>query len=314
MRSKIDPEAADPPVEPGAAAACTSATTASISYHLPGQAVSGAITSYYLLEVTGPGIVRDQLFPEWTNFRLVLSGEWEADFPERAREPVPPASITGTLERAVWAQGSAGLMVGVGLMPQGWPMFTSASADGFTDCLRPLSEAIGPAADVLHERLKAVDRAAEGDAAYFKILDEVFASLLTQAPEAAMVAAAHAALQDPQVQTVTGWAAGLDLSSRQLERFCSRYFGLSPKRLLRRQRLLRTLAAMRDSEGGTMSQLLDAHFSDQAHFIHEFNYYMGTTPKVYLARPQPIMGEAWKRRKALLGAPVQLLQPPTGKE
>jgi len=290
------------------------ATTASISYHLPGQAVSGAITSYYLLEVTGPGIVRDQLFPEWTNFRLILNGEWEADFPERAREPVPAASITGTLERAVWAQGSAGLMVGVGLMPQGWPMLTSASADGFTDRLRPLSDAIGPIADVLHERLKAVDRAAEGDGAYLKILDEVFASCLTEAPEAALVAAAHASLQDPQVQTVTAWAAAIDLSSRQLERFCLRYFGLPPKRLLRRQRLLRTLAAMRDSEGGTMSQLLDAHFSDQAHFIHEFNYHMGTTPKVYLAREQPIMGEAWKRRKALLGAPVQLLQPPTGKE
>jgi len=313
MRSKIDLKAADPPVDAGVATP-TSATTASITYHLPSHAVSGAITSYYLLEVTGPGIVRDQLFPEWTNFRLILSGDWEADFPEQAREPVPAASISGTLERAVWAQGSAGLMVGVGLMPQGWPMLTTASADNFTNRLRPLSDAIGPAADVLHERLKAVDRSKDGDAAYIKILDEVFASLLTQAPEAALVAAAHVALQDPQVQTVKAWAAATDLSSRQLERFTSRYFGLSPKRLLRRQRLLRTLAAMRDSEGATMSQLLDAHFSDQAHFIHEFNYYMGTTPKVYLARPQPILAQAWKRRKALLGAPVQLLQPPTNQE
>jgi AraC-like DNA-binding protein len=313
MRSKIDPEAADPPVDAGVTTP-TSATTASISYHLPSHAVSGAITSYYLLEVTGPGIVRDQLFPEWTNFRLILSGDWEADFPERAREPVPAASISGTLERAVWAQGSAGLMVGVGLMPQGWPMLTTSSADNFTNRLRLLSDAIGPAADVLHERLKAVDRAKDGDATYISILDEVFASLLTQAPEAALVAAAHAALQDPQVQTVKAWAAATDLSSRQLERFTSRYFGLSPKRLLRRQRLLRTLAAMRDSEGATMSQVLDADFSDQAHFIHEFNYYMGTTPKVYLARPQPILGQAWKRRKALLGAPVQLLQPPTNQE
>jgi AraC-like DNA-binding protein len=313
MRSKIDPEAADPAAEPGAGASVVP-TTASISYHMPSQAVSGAITSYYLLEVTGPGIVRDQLFPEWTNFRLVLNGDWEAEFPERAREPVPAASITGTLERAPWAQGSAGLMVGVGLMPQGWPMLTDASADGFTDCLRPLNEAIGPAADSLHERLKAVDRAVEGDGAYLRILDEVFASLLTEAPEAALVAAAHVALQDPQVQTVKDWATAIDVSSRQLERFSQRYFGLSPKRLLRRQRLLRTLAALRDSGGGTMSQLIDAHFSDQAHFIHEFNYYMGTTPKAYLARPQPIMGEAWKRRKALLGAPVQLLQPPAGKE
>ena len=51
-------------------------------------------------------------------------------------------------------------------------------------------------------------------------------------------------------------------------------------------------------------------YSDQAHFIHEFNYYMGVSPNAYLARHQPIMAGAWKNRKALLGSPVQVLQPP----
>ena len=135
--------------------------------------------------------------------------------------------------------------------------------------------------------------------------------LLKEAPEAELVAKTHAGLQDPAVQTVADWAQVVGLSSRQLERVSLRYFGLSPKRLLRRQRVLRTLAAMRDSQG-TWSQSIDHQFTDQAHFIHEFNYYMGVSPTAYLARHQPIMAGAWKNRKALLGSPVQVLQPPSG--
>jgi methylphosphotriester-DNA--protein-cysteine methyltransferase len=108
---------------------------------------------------------------------------------------------------------------------------------------------------------------------------------------------------------VADWAKALELSSRQLERVSRRYFGLPPKRLLRRQRLLRTLASMREAPEGTWTQFLDDHYADQAHFIHEFNYYMGMSPKAYLTLRQPFMAEAWKRRKALLGAPVQVLQP-----
>lgn len=281
-------------------------TTASVTYHLPAQALRGAVTTYYLVKVTGPGTVWDQIFPEWPNFRLILKGDWEAHFPGEPRQPVPTIGISGALEKALWAGGSAGVMVGVGLMPAGWPQLSACPADQFTNRLAQLSEAIGPVAEDLYRRL----RAADGDEAIFAVLDEVLLSILTERPEAATVAAAHAALQDARIQTVADWAEVVGLSLRQLERFSNRYFGMSPKRLLRRQRLLRTLAAMREAPEGTWTQFLDDQFTDQAHFIHEFNYYMGLSPGAYLAREQPFMAEAWKRRKALLGAPVQVLQPP----
>jgi len=262
-------------------------TTASVTYHLPAEGLREAITTYYLVKVTGPGTVSDQIFPEWPNFRLILSGEWEAKFPDVDTEPVPADGVTGALERAVWVTGSAGLIVGVGLMPQGWPRFTDRPADAFTNRMRPLADAIGPLSDDLRARLCAA--APSGDEALFAVLDEVLTARMTDAPEAAMVAAAHTALQDPAVQTVADWADAFDLSSRQLERFSRRYFGLPPKRLLRRQRLLRTLAAMREANEGTWTQFLDQQFADQAHFIHEFNYYMGMSPSAYLARTQPFM-------------------------
>jgi len=290
-------------LDPGEAAT----TTASVTYHLPAERLRGAVTTYYLVKVTGPGTVWDQIFPEWPNFRLILSGDWEAHFPGEPHQVVPKIGISGALERALWAGGSEGVMVGVGLMPQGWPRLTERPASQFTNRLAPLSEALGPVAEMLYARLQAAD----GDAAIYAVLDEVLDGLLTVRPEAALVSQAHAALQDPQVRTVADWAGRFGLSSRQLERFSQRYFGLPPKRLLRRQRLLRTLAAMRESPDGTWTQFLDDQFSDQAHFIHEFNYYMGLSPSAYLAREQPFMAEAWKRRKALLGSPVQVLQPPS---
>jgi len=283
--------------------------TASVSYHLPAPELREAITTYYLVKVEGPGVVRDQIFPEWPNFRMILSGDWTADFPDEPTQPVPVDGVTGALERAVWVQGTAGLMVGVGLMPQGWPRFTDQPADGFTNRMRPMADLLGPVADELHARLCAAAKG--GDAALYAVLDDVLPGLLRPpTPQAAIVAQAHRALQDPEVQTVPGWAQAVGLSSRQLERFCLRYLGLSPKRLLRRQRLLRTLAAMREAPTGAWTQFLDAQYADQAHFIHEFNYYMGMTPKAFVARVAPFMAEAWKRRKALLGSPVQVLQPP----
>jgi AraC-like DNA-binding protein len=200
-------------------------------------------------------------------------------------------------------------MVGVGLMPQGWPRFTALSADGFANRMRPMADLLGDGADALHARLVAA--APRGDEALFTVLDETLPCLLRPADQASVVADAHRALQNPDVQTVADWAKDLGLSARQLERISRRFFGLSPKRLLRRQRLLRTLAAMREAPQGAWTQFLDAQYADQAHFIHEFNYYMGMTPKAYLARHQAFMGEAWKRRKALLGSPVQVLQPPS---
>jgi AraC-like DNA-binding protein len=286
-------------------------TTASVTYHLPAQPLRGAITTYYLVKVAGPGTVWDQIFPEWPNFRIILEGEWNAHFPGEPDQPVPKVGVSGALERAMWAGGSAGLMVGVGLMPQGWSRLTSLPADAATNLMLPLSDVLGPVAEDLYAKLSKVYRQGGDDAALYAVLDEVFMPIVAARPEAPDVAAAHAALQDPQVQTVADWAERVGLSARTLERFSLKSFGLSPKRLLRRQRILRTLAAMRENPDGTWTEMLDAQFADQAHFIHEFNYYMGASPSAYLAREQPFMAEAWNRRKALLGSPVQVLQPPS---
>ena len=281
--------------------------TAQVTYRAPAAELRGAITSYYLVRVTGRGMVEDQLYPEWPNFRVTLSGEWRAKFPGADWAPVPQAQVTGALERALPVRGSEGLLIGAGLMPQGWPRLVGVEASGFANCVRPLADAIGPLASTMQERLTSA--AADGEDALYAVLDETFAALLRPAPDADLVRAAHATLQDPVVRTVSDWAEAMGLSSRQLQRISSKVFGISPKRLLRRQRVLRTLAAMVEAPEGTWTQFLDDQYVDQAHFIREFRHYMGLTPKAFLARPSSFMAEAWRRRKAALGYPVQVLQP-----
>jgi AraC-like DNA-binding protein len=295
------------PPEPDPPATADACAAAQVSYHAPAAALRGTVTSYYLVRVTGPGVVEDQLFPEWPNFRVILSGEWRAKFPGADWAPVPEAGVTGALERAIRIQGSEGLLIGIGLMPQGWPRLVGVDASGFANCMRPLADAIGPVAGELQARL--ADAAAKDEAAIYAVLDETLAGLLRPAPEADLVRAAHATLQDPAVRTVSDWAEAMDLSSRQLQRISLKVFGVSPKRLLRRQRVLRTLAAMVEAPHGTWTQFLDDQYVDQAHFIREFRHYMGVSPKAFLARPSSFMAEAWRRRKAALGFPVQVLQP-----
>jgi AraC-like DNA-binding protein len=279
-----------------------------VTYQWPAAGLREAIASYYFVHVSGPGVVEDQLFPEWANFRWILTGDWQLKFPNAAPESAPAAGVSGALERAIRVRGSPGLIVGVGLMPQGWPQLTSISAEGFANRFRPMADAIGPVADTLHDRLRTL--APSGEAAICAALDEAFTGLLRETPDTELIRAAHAALQDITVRSVGAWAAALSLSPRQLERFSLKVFGVSPKGLLRRQRVLRTLAAMIENPGGAWTQFLDDQYVDQAQFIREFRHYMGVTPNAYLKRPSAFMAEAWRRRKEVLGWPVQVLHSP----
>ena len=125
------------------------------------------------------------------------------------------------------------------------------------------------------------------------------------APTDALLVEAHRALLDPETATVVQWARRVGRSTRQLERISTDYFGLSPKRLLRRQRFLRTFATIRDQPLGAWGRLLDERYADQPQFIREFRHFIGMSPRTYFSRPWPFMVAAGNARKALLGAPLQ---------
>ncbi|HEX2885695.1 helix-turn-helix domain-containing protein [Vineibacter terrae] len=280
---------------------------ATVSFHLPAPELRHAISTYYILRVAGSEPVEDMVHPEWANVRLVLSGKWRARFIGQAAQPVPPAAMSGALERGAVVRGTPGILIGAGLLPQGWVELTDQPANAFANRLRPLSDALGSDADDLLPALRAA--AADGDA--LAILDRVFTGKRRRpSPALPLVRDIHAALVDLETRSVEDWADQVGVVPRQLERLCQRYLGLRPSRLLRRQRFLRTLAAIREVKAGGWSGLIDDHYVDQSHFIRDFHYFLDMSPSAYFARPQPFMREAGDRRKALLGSPVQGLHAP----
>jgi len=75
--------------------------------------------------------------------------------------------------------------------------------------------------------------------------------------------------------------------------------------------LMRSLAAFMLEPRASWSAVIDRHYHDQSHFVHEFHAFMGCTPSDYAAQPHPVLGAFMAERKRIWGSPVQTLDPPT---
>lgn len=282
----------------------------SVRFYRPSDWLRTAVSTFYVLRMEVEAPVEDLLHPEWPNLRLLQAGQWTLTFEGKrsVTTAAPAALISGTLSKAALARCGPGVLVGVGLLPAGWAQLTDRSAADHTDQIGPLAALVGEAAaDELLCGLAGVTR----DEDYCAVLDAWFLKVMTPAAQSsALLVDAHRALVDPELASVADWARRLGRSTRQLERISLDYFGMSPKRLLRRQRFLRTFAAIRDQPLGAWGRLLDERYADQPQFIREFRYFIGLSPRDYFSRPWPFMIAAGDARKALLGAPVQGLHRP----
>ncbi|WP_372783663.1 helix-turn-helix domain-containing protein [Phenylobacterium sp.] len=275
----------------------------SFRYFLPAPALRATITTYYVLEVGGDGLAEELLFPEWANIRLLLDGEWTQTFGDGrvVTHSSPTALMSGVISRTARVRCPPGRMVGAGFLPAGWAVFTALPACDYVNDIIPLSNFIGAAADeLLGEVLTTTD-----DAAMVAALDAWFLARMAgrKAAEALLVAA-HEAMLDPEVRSVAEWARRLGRSPRQLERLALTYFGMGPKALLRRQRFLRSFAAIREHPPGLWGRMIDPGYVDQSQFIRDFRYFMGMAPRAYFARDFSFMRAAGRARAALLGDPL----------
>jgi AraC-like DNA-binding protein len=278
----------------------------SFRYHLPSPALRAMITTYYVIDVHGDAPIDDLLFPEWANIRLLIDAEWSQTLGDgRFEAAAPPAALmSGVISRAARLRGDPGRLVGVGFLPAGWAVFTALPACDYVNDVVPLSTFVGAAAD----ELLADVLAAPDEAAMVGVLDAWLVSHMAGREAAqALLVAAHEALLDPDVGTVAQWADRLGRSPRQLERLALTYFGMGPKALLRRQRFLRSFAAIRPHPPGTWSQLIDASYVDQSHFIRDFRHFMGMPPRAYFGGEFPLTRASSRARVELLGDPLHAM-------
>ena len=128
--------------------------------------------------------------------------------------------------------------------------------------------------------------------------------------EEARIRAAHAALINDDTTSVADLAGQLGMSARSLERLSLRAFGFSPKLLLRRQRFLRSLAQFMLDPSLKWIRTLDYQYVDQAHFVRDFQRFMGMSPSRYGALEHPVLRAAAQARTAAAGQAVQALHRP----
>lgn len=148
-------------------------------------------------------------------------------------------------------------------------------------------------------------RASGGDDdATFATLMEYFRTIAPMPRTANRVLAVHRAILDPYLTDVPEFASRVGLTIRTLERHCGQYFGFPPRLLLRRQRMMRSIAAFMLSSGGNWTDVIDRHYHDQAHFVHEFRTFMGMSPTRYARMDHPILQPFMAERRRIWGSPA----------
>ncbi len=255
----------------------------SITFYPPGPGLERAVLYYWLIRGCSPS--KNFIEPNWPALGWRLSGEWSMSFGGRPPTPFPPAWVCGCIDEEALGEGTAGTVIGFVLLPWGWAHLIDAPASEFSNRLRPMADALGPELGPEAEALGEELRGADVEEALARMDSFLRGLTARRAAPQPIVQRAFALLVSGEVLTVKAWAARLDLSTRQLERLCLRHFGFTPKRLLKRERMLRTVHAMRGGEAKSWSALLDPSYADQPQFVHEFRRLMGIPPGAWRERP-----------------------------
>ncbi|PAX09102.1 AraC family transcriptional regulator [Sphingomonas lenta] len=203
---------------------------------------------------------------------------------------------------------NGGIMVGIGLSALGWARLFKQPASAYHDMIVPLERLTGPAVPRL---LSGVLAAAPDEHAVKPILDAVLAPLLTTPnPDEAVIRDLSVLLIDPEVSQVRTVAGRLELSPRSLSRITSQYFGMPAKPLLRRARFLRSMTRLMRQPAGQYIRDIDPSYYDASHFLRDADYFLGMTPRRFMAMPTPFLDASILARAAVLGAPTQVLHDP----
>lgn len=214
----------------------------------------------------------------------VLSGSASLTFADgRSAGALPLSLLTPTSGAAsVLAEGPLHL-VGAALSPLGWGALTDLPAFEIRDQVLPAERLLGESAAT--ERLKAWQCGyASGTLSGEFVAAELCGLLGTNfsplpRKHLALIRETGAWLSSSFAPTISDLGIASGYSARQVERLVKRYFGSTPRELVRKYRALRVAALLQapDCTDEAASQLIDL-FYDQSHLIREMRHYLGRTP------------------------------------
>lgn len=279
----------------------------------PPPQFDGCFTTFYHLEldVADGGVVQDYLQPEWANLRF-FGGARPTTWIEGEELADARFTATGPSSRPCKFELGTSRMWGIGLLPLGWSRLIDADACELANIA--VDGATHPAFakfDCMSDVLCDPERDAEEQLAF---IVETMDRLMRPNRDEPKITRVHAALVSGEIHAVRELAAACGMSIRTLERVCHRYFGFSPKQLLRRQRFMRSLSSFMLHQaqrgGGRWTEAMDGEYHDQAQFTREFSEFMTMTPSAYAALEHPILASFMEARARIWGSAAQTLDQP----
>ena len=278
-------------------------STISVHFHQPSAALAPYFTAFYRTETHVPDghLIDDYLHPEWAALRFtkgpppvasVGPGPLVRQWPFVANGPTSKAIHFGVETSRIW---------GIGLQPAGWSKFVRAPAHELANLtvdgsIHPAFVRFAPLVGAIFTQ----DSDPQAEAA--RIEAHLSTLIDLPVPDEVRIGQCHAAILDPLIATVGELGEQLGLPVHSLERLTRRYFGFSPKLLLRRQRFLRSLAQYMLDPSLNWIGAIDGQYHDQAQFVRDFKAFMGLSPSRYAALPHPILQPIMRQRMSDAGA------------
>lgn len=275
----------------------------------PPPEFDGCFTTFYhlALDVEDGGVVRDHLQPEWANIRF-----FGINVPTSQLGPHQQSgarfSATGPSSLPCRFELGSTRMWGIGLLPLGWARFVDAEAQGLVNVLcdgaqHPAFAKFDGMSDVLCDPDVSEEQQLE-------LIVETMQRLMRPNRDEAKVMRVHRALVSPELQSVSDLADASGMSIRTLERVSRRYFGFTPKLLMRRQRFMRSLSDWMLHDSKRWTEAMDEHYHDQAQFTREFHEFMTMNPSEYASIDHPILSSFMEARARVWGSAAQTLDKP----
>jgi AraC-like DNA-binding protein len=235
------------------------------------------------------------LFNDTAFVRLIVRGDWTG---EAANGPIRAsrgALMFGPHSRRIPITVSGPFATfGFALKPGALATLGHPWGEVASDCIAPVATD-GAWSEWAH--VECFEARAPED--WLAWLEAAIRPLVAHAPRPDPLAEAldRAAFADP-AQTVREFADRHGVSTRRVERMARRDFGLSPKQVLRRARVLDMASQLLGFADAAEAEEQALRYYDQSHLIRDFRALLGRTPRQLLAVPQPILSLGLEPRQA----------------
>lgn len=238
------------------------------------------------------GLLNDNSF-----IRIQLKGEWTATTRDGVQHSSRAALFFGPQTRLmpVSVTGSF-ISLGISLRPGIGHALKRFSTADFVDRLVPAGE-LGLPGDMTLAMLEQGSTPEQWLAMLEAISRKIIEESGGRKPDAVTARFEELAFTDPAAN-IGHFAREIGVDQRRLERIVGRDFGLPPKQVLRRARVLDMASHLRGVADGEEADELELRYYDQSHMIRDFVEYFGMTPKQFVETPQPILTLALESRQA----------------